>query len=178
MGRDRCKFYDTSYPYFCTCSIKSMLTLFAYPEITAIILKGLEFMHDNGVRYYAYVIMENHLHLVAQHLELGSFLGRFKSYTARCIVDMLVKERRGELLKRVRAFHFSKRADQKFIIWDTGSHPKELGTPTMMRQKIAYIHKNPVQRGYVDNPEEWRYSSARNYAGLPSVLPIDEFDFV
>jgi len=33
----------------------------------------------------------------------------------------------------------------------------------MMRQKIDYIHLNPVRRGYVDEPVHWRYSSARNY---------------
>jgi hypothetical protein len=33
----------------------------------------------------------------------------------------------------------------------------------MLFQKIEYIHYNPVKRGYVDEPEYWRYSSARNY---------------
>ena len=32
-----------------------------------------------------------------------------------------------------------------------------------MRQKLDYIHQNPIRRGYVDKPEDWRYSSARNY---------------
>ncbi len=42
----------------------------------------------------------------------------------------------------------------------------------MMRQKLDYIHYNPVRRGYVDDPVHWRYSSARNYAGLPGLLPV------
>lgn len=41
-----------------------------------------------------------------------------------------------------------------------------------MRQKIEYIHNNPVQRGYVDLPIHWRYSSARNYAGMEGLLPV------
>ena len=28
-----------------------------------------------------------------------------------------------------------------------------------MRQKLEYIHNNPVKRGYVDDPTHWRYSS-------------------
>ena len=45
----------------------------------------------------------------------------------------------------------------------------------MLRQKIEYIHDNPVRRGYVDAPEHWRYSSARNYVlGDQSVLEVDE----
>jgi len=30
-----------------------------------------------------------------------------------------------------------------------------------MRQKLDYIHYNPVKRGYVDQPEHWRYSRVR-----------------
>lgn len=42
----------------------------------------------------------------------------------------------------------------------------------MMRQKIEYIHNNPVKRGYVDKPTDWRYSSARNYAGMEGLIPV------
>jgi hypothetical protein len=44
-----------------------------------------------------------------------------------------------------------------------------------MRQKIAYIHDNPVKRGYVDLPEHWRYSSARNYLGQAGLLEVNVF---
>jgi len=30
-------------------------------------------------------------------------------------------------------------------------------------QKIEYIHHNPVRKGFVEDPENWTYSSARNY---------------
>jgi len=42
----------------------------------------------------------------------------------------------------------------------------------MMRQKLEYIHYNPVERGYVDEPAHWRWSSARNYAGLAGLFPV------
>jgi hypothetical protein len=41
-----------------------------------------------------------------------------------------------------------------------------------MRQKLDYIHHNPVKRGYVDLPEHWRYSSARNYLGQPGLIEV------
>jgi hypothetical protein len=44
----------------------------------------------------------------------------------------------------------------------------------MMRQKIRYIHHNPVRRGLVDEQEEWVYSSAANYAGLPGLLEVEK----
>ncbi|MGZ8915414.1 MAG: transposase, partial [Methylobacter sp.] len=42
----------------------------------------------------------------------------------------------------------------------------------VMRQKLDYIHHNPVKRGYVDQPEHWRYSSARNYAGQDGLIEV------
>ena len=41
-----------------------------------------------------------------------------------------------------------------------------------MRQKLDYIRHNPVKRGYVDQPEHWRYSSARNYAGQEGLIEV------
>jgi hypothetical protein len=43
----------------------------------------------------------------------------------------------------------------------------------VMREKLDYIHQNPVKRGYVDEPEHWRYSSARNYAGRKGLVEVD-----
>jgi len=30
-------------------------------------------------------------------------------------------------------------------------------------QKLNYMHLNPVRKGYVIRPEDWKYSSARNW---------------
>jgi hypothetical protein len=45
----------------------------------------------------------------------------------------------------------------------------------MMISKIKYIHDNPVKRGYVDEAEHWRYSSARDYEGEVGLLDIERF---
>ena len=42
----------------------------------------------------------------------------------------------------------------------------------MLRQKLEYIHENPVKRGYVDEPTCWRYSSARNYADREGLIEV------
>ena len=42
----------------------------------------------------------------------------------------------------------------------------------MMRQKLEYMHANPVRRGYVDAPVHWRYSSARTYAGTGGLIDV------
>ncbi|NQT53388.1 hypothetical protein HQ576_15120 [bacterium] len=57
-------------------------------------------------------------------------------------------------------------------MWREGSHPQLIQGEPMMRQKVDYIHQNPVRRGYVDDPLHWRYSSARDYAGEVGLIPV------
>jgi len=57
-------------------------------------------------------------------------------------------------------------------LWEEGSHPQMIENEDVLRQKLEYIHQNPVKRGYVDEAEHWRYSSARNYAGLVGLMPV------
>ena len=42
----------------------------------------------------------------------------------------------------------------------------------LMRKKLDYIHQNPVKRGCVDLAEHWRYSSARDYAGVEGLIDV------
>jgi putative transposase len=41
-------------------------------------------------------------------------------------------------------------------------------------EKLRYIHRNPVQRGLVERPEDWKWSSFRYYAsGEPGTVEIE-----
>ena len=62
--------------------------------------------------------------------------------------------------------------NSKYQFWQQKNHPEELLSNKFIDQKLHYIHENPVRNGLVDKPEEYRYSSARNYAELESVLDI------
>jgi putative transposase len=64
------------------------------------------------------------------------------------------------------------KTDQRFQVWQEGSHPQRIASDEMMVQKLEYMHQNPQKRGYVDEPTHWRYSSARNYAGLPGLIEV------
>jgi hypothetical protein len=60
-----------------------------------------------------------------------------------------------------------------YQFWQEGSHPQLIQDDAMLFNKLEYIHENPVRRGYVDDPADWRYSSYRNYMELEAVLPIE-----
>jgi len=97
----------------------------------------------------------------------------FKSYTARQLIDYLKQHHIEQLLTRL---SFSKRAhkyDRDFQFWQEGVHAEMVFNENIMREKLKYIHENPVKRGYVDRAEYWRYSSASNYEGLGGVIDVD-----
>ena len=71
---------------------------------------------------------------------------------------------------------FAKRAhkrDREYRFRQEGAHAEMIFSETVMRENLDYIHRNPVKRGYVDIPEHWRYSSARNYLGEPGLIGVD-----
>ncbi len=57
-----------------------------------------------------------------------------------------------------------------FQLWRQDNHPIELSTAKMLYQKLDYIHNNPVEAGFVESADEYLYSSAKCYYGLPSFL--------
>jgi putative transposase len=106
----------------------------------------------------------------APHLEKQA--GHFKSYTARRIIDGLAEAGHETLLQELRYFKLRHELHQDYQLWQEGNHPKQIQNDEMMRQKLDYMHANPLRRGYVDDPIHWRYSSARNYAGQPGLIDV------
>lgn len=60
--------------------------------------------------------------------------------------------------------------DYKF--WQDGNHAEMIESNKFFDQKLNYIHNNPVDEQIVERPEDYLWSSARNYAGLSSYLKI------
>jgi putative transposase len=173
MTRSRYKFYENEYPYFLTCTIVGWLPIFTRPETVQIVYDSWNFLQDNGrLSIHGYVILENHLHLVASSPDISKEIGDFKSFTARRIIDYLESVKARTMLKWLRLLKARHKADREHQLWQEGSHPQQITNDEMMRQKLEYIHWNPVKRGYVDDPIHWRHSSARNYAGLPRLFPV------
>ena len=62
--------------------------------------------------------------------------------------------------------------NQEYQFWQQNNHPIELNTNELMEQKLDYVHQNPVEAGFVANPEDYLYSSAIDYAGGKGMIPI------
>jgi REP element-mobilizing transposase RayT len=173
MSRTRYKIYDNAYPHFLTCAVVDWLPLFIRPQAAQIILDSWSFLQrERRLRLFAYVIVENHIHFIASASDLSKEVGDFKSFTARKIIDLLSSAGAQTLLHQLEFAKSTHKKDREYQLWQEGSHPRQISGDEMMWQKIEYIHNNPLRRGYVDDPLHWRYSSARNYAGMPGLIEV------
>jgi len=173
MSRTRYKFCEDHYPHFMTCTIVAWLPVFANRQFAEAILDSWRFLQTKrNIDIIAYVILENHLHWIAVGPDLSQRVRQFKSFTARTIIDAMKEMNHQTMLQELNYYKKRHKVDQQFQLWQESSHPQVIECEDVMAQKINYIHNNPVKRGYVDEAVHWRYSSARNYAGLPALIDI------
>jgi hypothetical protein len=62
---------------------------------------------------------------------------------------------------------------KNYKFWKDGTHAIEGCAEKVLWQKIHYIHQNPVKAKFVHREEDYLFSSARNYHGLPSVIDVE-----
>src|SRR5205823_12883558 len=138
--RSRYRFHEGHYAYFLTCTIVGWLPVFTRPETVQIIYDSWRFLQDNGrLTVYGYVILENHLHLIASSPDLSKEIGDFKSFTARRIIDYLEAKGASTLLKMLQFLKARHKTDRTYQLWQEGSHPQQIQNDEIMRQKLEYI---------------------------------------
>jgi REP element-mobilizing transposase RayT len=173
MTRSRYRIWEKTQLHFLTCTIVGWLPVFTRSETVQIVLDSWRFLQANKrLVLYGYVILENHLHMIASSPDLSQEMKNFKSFTARQIIDLLELQRATVLLDQLQWHKARHKIQSDYQLWQEGSHPQSILAEEMMLQKLEYMHNNPVERGYVDEPTHWRYSSARNYAGMPGLVDV------
>ncbi len=104
MTRTRYRIYETEYPYFMTCTINGWLPVFTRPDAAEIIFDSWRYLQrEREFKLFAYVILENHLHLIASVPDLSDVMQSFKSFTAKQILDLLQQHGAERLLHQLRA---------------------------------------------------------------------------
>lgn len=162
--RSRFKFIEKEGLYFLTSTTVEWLPIFTEQIYFDIVIDSLKFcQNQKGLDLHAYVILDNHFHLIASAPELSGTIASLKKFTARQIIDTLKECHKDWLLTELAFYKKKYKINSQYQLWQEGSHPQLILSEKIFRQKIEYIHHNPLKRGLVDLPEHWRYSSARNY---------------
>ena len=164
--------------YFVTTTIVGWEYVFTSIPYFDILIKSLKYcIEHKELHLHGFVIMPNHAHYLLSatpEKNLSDIMRDFNTHTSRQITTLLRKEGKRKLLQVFRdAAHADGRGNE-YKVWQEGFHPIVVETEHFMTQKLNYLHDNPVRKGYVEQPEHWRYSSARNYVlEDESVIAID-----
>jgi REP element-mobilizing transposase RayT len=172
------KFHNPEGLYFVSFAVVDWMDVFTRVEYKEIAVESLKFCQANkGMEIYAWCIMSNHIHLVFRSIKGEQpelLLGDYKRFTSQTIVKTIIasqtESRKDWMLQR---FSFAARRSSNvkhYQFWRHDNQPIELSTNAMIDQKIDYVHQNPVVAGWVAEPQEYLYSSARDYAGLKGLI--------
>jgi putative transposase len=88
----------------------------------------------------------------------------------------MLESRRIWMLRLFKSAALDSKKHIMYKFWQNEYHPVELSNNEMMDQKLDYLHDNPVKEGIVERPEDYVYSSARDYTGRKGLLEIEFID--
>ena len=174
------KFHDPDACYFVTYTVVDWVDLFTRNVYKDILLESWRYcQQQKGLLIHAYVIMTNHVHMIISRksdVKLESIMRDMKKFTSSKLLEAIKKEpesRREWMLRLFRQAGEENSNNKIFQLWQQDNHPIECGGVNVLRQKMDYLHENPVRAGFVEKAEDWTYSSAGHYyCGKKSLIEL------
>lgn len=172
-------FHDPTHLYFIAASLIDWKHLFITPEYVNIPLSSLAWLQQQGrILLFAFVIMPSHLHAIVKPLSdtIGNILQQFGSFTAHDMLKRLRKDNQKDILKLFR----QRKRDPRHAhsIWQD-IQAKNIFSVDYLRQKIEYIHQNPIAKDWklVEDRADYPYSSAGYYDyGRKPIIEIKDIN--
>jgi REP element-mobilizing transposase RayT len=167
------KFHNPEGVYFVSFAVQGWVDALTRSEYKDILIENLSYCQKNkGLEIFAWCIMSNHVHLIIRAQEgyvLPDILRDFKKFTSKAIIKAIA-ENPQESRKEWLLEQFKTKDGNSF--WRGDNKPIELWSNAVIDQKLNYVHQNPVEEGLVFRAEDYRYSSACDYAGENGMLDI------
>lgn len=175
------KFHEKEGAYFISFATVFWIDLFTRIEYFDIVIASLDYCRKNkGMLIFGYCIMPSHIHLIFRSSDgkPSELIRDFKGFTSRKLIES-IKENNQESRKEWILWMMKKAGEKNsnvknYQLWQQNNNPIEIFSLNVFEQKLNYIHQNPVESGFVIEPWEWKYSSARNYCDdFDEILEID-----
>ena len=174
------KFHDNDKLYFISFATVHWIDVFTREEYSQIVLDSLKFCQEKkGLEMYGWCIMPSHVHMIigSNKNKLEDIVRDMKSFTSTALKKSIkenVQESRKEWM-----IWMMERAGKKngnnndWQFWQQHNKPLEIKDQEMFDKMLEYIHLNPVMAGFVIKPEDWKYSSARDFSGMKGLIELD-----
>ena len=149
------RFYNARDLHFVTCSCYLRRPFLHTADRRDLFLQILEETRQNYLfAVTGYVVMPEHFHLLVSEPERGTL----------SLVMQVLKQRYSKSIHDKTEKQFWQRRFYDFNVWTDGKRV----------EKLRYMHRNPVKRGLVEEPDAWAWSSFRHYlSGEPGTVEID-----
>ena len=174
--------YDQYGTYYLTFSVVDWVDVFSRKIYRDIVIDSLKYcVSQKAFHVYGYVIMTNHIHIIIRsgNGKLSDTIRDFKKYTSRSIIEAIQQEpesRREWLLHRCTWNAMQNERSSTHQLWTHENHAMEITTQPFFRQKLDYIHQNPVRAGWVEREEDYIYSSAKAlYTNQPGPFALSHW---
>ena len=156
--------------HFVTFTVVGWIDVFSREQYKEMFVKSLKYCQENkALTLHAWVIMTNHVHLIisSRTNKIDHIVRDMKKYTSKQIIRS-IQDNHGESRKEwmLSIFNFTGRNNsnnKEFQFWKQDYHPVELNSAEKLRQRLDYLHGNPVKSGLVWEPWHYKYSSAIDY---------------
>ncbi len=149
MPRGLRRFQQSRQSHFVTFSCYRRQANFISPDIYDLFVQCLEDMRRRySMCVYGYVVMPEHVHLLVNEPERATLADAI--HYLKLSFAKRLRSRNGTIESR--SFWQKRYYDQNV------RHEREFSV------KLRYLHRNPVKRGLVTEPAEWKWSSFRHYA--------------
>ncbi|MEA1785612.1 transposase [Arenibacter sp. GZD96] len=187
------KFKNKVGTYFVSFATVYWIDVFTRQPYLGILEESLNYCRkEKGMQVFAYCFMPSHVHLIFRSADddPSGVLRDFKKHTSKKVLKAIEENpqesrkacpercRREWLLWMFERAGKKKGNISKYQFWQHHNKPIELWSTAVIKQKLDYIHNNPVEAGFVTEPTQWKYSSARNFAEDHTVLKIDDIGFL
>ena len=146
-------------PHFVTTTLVDWVDVFTRKSYRDVVVDCLDFcIREKAMVLYGYVIRSNHIQMVVQSGDgdLSGLLRDLKKFTATKIIEKIKSDpesRREWMLDSFQKSCEHLKKEQKHKVWQGGYHAEIVESNWFIKQKVDYIHHNPVKDKIVTLPE-------------------------
>jgi len=165
--------------YFLSFATVGWIDVFTRPLYKDLFIDSLRYCQQHkGLILHAWCIMSNHVHLIvsAPEKKLSDIIRDLKKFTSKKITEEIAlnpeESRKEWMLAIFRNAGNYNRNNEIYQFWQQNNMPIEIYSNEVIKQKLDYVHQNPVVAGFVTEAIYYPYSSAYDYGGGNGLLEL------
>lgn len=157
----------TTPAFYLTSVAHDRLPIFQTAKLAQIAAQALDEARKSvELLIFAYVLMHDHIHIITDSSRTIADTLRFTNgIVARRVINYLKESNYEDSLRKLRIQTRDRK--HKYALFQHHPNASEIFGEDTMMQKVNYVHMNPVRAGFVEHPNDFVFSSARQWNGKP-----------